>query len=113
MVNTSGPHFISCSKLQGRGVRALHGLRALYCASRRGWHNVLTWAVNIYKSCVLGNATVLCIYLCSNLTTTEQKFAGIAEEMFRERLSRIFENLFLRRERRKKMVIFLRKLTVG
>lgn len=76
MVNTSGPHFISCSKL--------HRIRALYCASRRGWHNVLTWAVNIYKSCVLGNTTILCIYLCSNLTTTEQKFAGIAEEVFRE-----------------------------
>lgn len=50
---------------------------------------MLTWAVNIYKSCVLGNATVLCIYLCSNLTTTEQKFAGIAEEMFREAFSNL------------------------
>lgn len=51
---------------------------------------MLTWAVNIYKSCVLGNATVLCIYLCSNLTTTGQKFAAMAGgEMFREAFSNL------------------------
>lgn len=62
---------------------------------------MLTWAVNIYKSCVLRNATVLCIYLCSNLTT-EQKFVGIVEEMFHEALPNLRKFISLLRTKKVK-----------
>lgn len=45
---------------------------------------------------------VLCIYLCSNLTTTEQKFARIAVEMFCETFPNLRKFISLLRMKKEK-----------